>query len=319
MAGLLVRAIVWLGWLLLSACQGVAGQFVAKQDGHSPVCGADGAWLQVLGSGGPEIDDDRASAAYLVWLDGRARVLIDAGPGASLRFGQAGANFTDLNAILISHWHVDHSADLPAFIKGSYFLNRAEPLQVLGPAGNRLMPSTEAAVQRLFGDEQGAYAYLGDYLEADPRPADYKIRATTYRRPVTLDKQIGLRAAVVDHGPIPALAWRIEVAGRAVVISGDMAEGDDAFLRLLRDADLFVAHHAIPEGSGGVARRLHMPPSMIGAYASRAGVSRVLLSHRMKRTLGRERESLLAIRQRFAGPVDFVDDLMCFQLGVQSH
>ena len=37
-----------------------------------------GLVLQVLGSGGPVADDDRASSAYLVWHDGRARVLVDA-------------------------------------------------------------------------------------------------------------------------------------------------------------------------------------------------------------------------------------------------
>jgi hypothetical protein len=33
--------------------------------------------LQVLGSGGPELEDGRSSSAYVVWLDGKARVLVD--------------------------------------------------------------------------------------------------------------------------------------------------------------------------------------------------------------------------------------------------
>ena len=41
--------------------------------------------VQVLGSGGPIADDGRASTAYLVWVDGSARILIDAGGGAFLR------------------------------------------------------------------------------------------------------------------------------------------------------------------------------------------------------------------------------------------
>ena len=46
-------------------------------------CGKEGVWLQILGSGGAELDDRRSSAAYVVWLDGVARLLIDAGPGTS--------------------------------------------------------------------------------------------------------------------------------------------------------------------------------------------------------------------------------------------
>lgn len=41
--------------------------------------------LQVLGSGGPEISN-RAGTSYLLWIDGQAKLLHDAGPGARLRF-----------------------------------------------------------------------------------------------------------------------------------------------------------------------------------------------------------------------------------------
>ena len=61
-----------------------------------------GVALQVLGSGGPIADDARASSAYLVWVDGKSRVLIDAGGGAFLRFGEAQANFSDLECILLT-------------------------------------------------------------------------------------------------------------------------------------------------------------------------------------------------------------------------
>jgi hypothetical protein len=53
-------------------------------------CGAQGVALQVLGSGGPELQDQRASSSYLVWDDGRARVLVDAGGGSALRFAESG-------------------------------------------------------------------------------------------------------------------------------------------------------------------------------------------------------------------------------------
>jgi len=51
-------------------------------------CGQKGVWLQVLGSGGPEIDDKRASTGYLIWVDGESKVLIDAGGGSAANFEQ---------------------------------------------------------------------------------------------------------------------------------------------------------------------------------------------------------------------------------------
>ncbi|MFX9127707.1 MBL fold metallo-hydrolase, partial [Acinetobacter baumannii] len=63
----------------------------------------------------------RASSGYLIWRDGKARVLVDAGGGVALRFGEAGATMTDLDAILFTHLHVDHSGDFPALVKSSFF------------------------------------------------------------------------------------------------------------------------------------------------------------------------------------------------------
>src|SRR5210317_1010316 len=94
-----------------------------------------GVSLQVLGSGGPIADDGRASSSYLVWLDGKARVLIDAGGGSFLRFGEAGAAFTDLDFIGLSHLHTDHSAALPALLKSGNFSGRERPLPIAGPSG----------------------------------------------------------------------------------------------------------------------------------------------------------------------------------------
>jgi ribonuclease BN (tRNA processing enzyme) len=55
-----------------------------------------------------------------------------------------------------------------------------------------------------------------------------------------------------------------------------------------------------------------MPPSVIGKIASAAAVKQLVLSHRMLRTLGRESESLAAIRAYYDGTVTFADDLQCF-------
>jgi predicted dienelactone hydrolase len=63
-------------------------------------CGEKGVAVQVLGSGGPELEDKRASSSYLVWQDGQARVLIDAGGGSALRFGESGAKMSQLEVML---------------------------------------------------------------------------------------------------------------------------------------------------------------------------------------------------------------------------
>jgi len=284
---------------------------------HAQGCEPNGVQLQVLGSGGPELVDRRASSSYVVWLNGKARVLIDIGGGAALRFNEAGARFEDLDAILFTHLHVDHSADLPALAKAAWFGQRSAPLAIYGPHGNNIMPSTVTFVRTLFDKTRGAYRYLGDFLSPLDK-ATYKLRP--HDVPVKGNPPVAAfklehgraQAVTVTHGPFPALAWRVEVAGKSVVFSGDTNGDGDQLEHLAKGADLFVAHNAVPEGATGVERNLHMPPSVIGQIAHVAQVKQLVLSHRMARTLGQEDETLAAIGKKYDGPLAFANDLDCF-------
>jgi ribonuclease BN (tRNA processing enzyme) len=110
------------------------------------------------------------------------------------------------------------------------------------------------------------------------------------------------------------LAYRVDLGGVRIAFSGD-TDGNNGNLELLAAAaDVLVAHNAVPEGAQDVERALHMPPSVIGRIARDAGVKRLILSHRMLRTLGREDETTAAVRQSYAGSVTFANDLDCFPI-----
>lgn len=271
--------------------------------------------LQVLGSGGPEINDSRASTGYLIWIDGKARILVDMGSGSALRFEESGAALNDVDLVLMTHFHVDHSNDLPAFIKAGYFTGRDRDLPLYGPTGNDLMPSAVEFVAALFG-ESGAFRYLNSYTTPDED--DYLLVAHNVNakdehvHPIIKTQGYTVSAVAVHHGPIPAIAWRIDAGGRSFVFSGDMSNKYNSFTPLAKDADLLVAHNAVPEDASGIAKDLHMPPSSIGHIAADAGIGRLVLSHRMNRTLEREDETTALIRNYYSGEMDFADDLDCF-------
>src|SRR5215471_10365459 len=111
------------------------GVLARSQPASAQSCAGSGLAVQVLGSGGPQIKPDRASASYLLWADDKAKVLIDMGGGAFFRFGQAQAKFTDLAMMGVSHLHPDHISDLPALLWGGRMV-RKEPLPIAGPSGN---------------------------------------------------------------------------------------------------------------------------------------------------------------------------------------
>lgn len=276
-------------------------------------CGTAPVQVQVLGSGGPELADHRAASGYLVWVDGKARVLVDIGGGAALRFGESGATVSDLDVILLTDLHADHTADLPALIQSSSFGGRTQPLPVYGPAGNKSMPSTVTFVRTLFDSTRGAYRHLGDFLNPLTRDT-YKLQPHDVgeRDKIRLPRKTGGRSRTVFTNDrlqataravlrAPALAWRVEAHGKSIVFSGD-ANGEGGGLeQLAAGADLMVVHNAVPESAVEVARIAHD-----------AGVKQLVLSQRTRRTLGRETETLDLIKKRYTGPVEFANDLDCF-------
>jgi ribonuclease BN (tRNA processing enzyme) len=170
----------------------------------------------------------------------------------------------------------------------------------------------------MLGQNKSAYPYLSRYLDGSDvyqiLVQDVSIEKPNIQRfePV---KAIKISTIPVHHGQLPALAWRIDIAHKSIVFSGDM-NGDYKTLPLLaKNADLLIAHNAVSESASGVARNLHMPPSVIADIANQAQVKQLVLSHRMHRTLGKEKQTLEIIGKKFKGPVHFANDLDCFVPG----
>lgn len=304
--------------LLAMASLSVPGLVSAEK-----VCRDDGVIVQILGSGGPEIDDRQGGPSFLIWIDGKARVLIDTGPGSSVAFDKAEANFADLHAILFTHLHTDHTADFVSFIKGSYFADREEQLVVLGPDSNaEQFPDTETFVERLIGPN-GAYPYLSDFLTYKSS-GGYRVRArnvpSTGNRKWARFGRDGLRisAIPVNHSIVPAVAWRLDIGEgddrRVVVATGDFNNEKNVVPKFAKGADAIIFNHAIPENARGSARELHILPSQIGRIADQAEARMVILAHRMNRTLGRESQTRNEIEENYGGYLLFANDGECWGL-----
>lgn len=272
----------------------------------------EGVALQVLGSGGPIADDGRASSGYLVWIDGRARVLIDAGGGTFLRFGEAGASFDDLEFVGISHFHTDHSADLPALLKSGYFSRRSRSLAVAGPTGRGAFPGLRAYLDAMLG-EGGSYAYLGGYLDGSGGLVPLEIIETAGERAKRL-KTVGalsVEALSVPHGIVPALAFRVRYGDRSIVFASDQNGGDPGFTEFAQGADVLVAHMAVGNDPDRIARRLHATPEVWGDIASSSESKHLILSHFMARSLRQLDAAVDAVEAVYAGTVTVAEDLVC--------
>lgn len=282
---------------------------------------ADGVALQVLGSGGPVADDGRASSGYVVWIDGRARVLIDAGGGTFLRFGEAGARFADLDFVGLSHFHTDHSADFVALLKSGYFSGRERPLAVAGPGGSSRFPGLNAFLARTLAPGEGAYQYLGGYLDGSGGLVRLEPQEVDIAEPGVLrliddaDRDLRVAAMPVPHGIVPAVGFRIDARGRSLVFASDQDGSAPGFADFARNADLLVMHMPIPEDATGAALELHAKPGRIGAIAADAGAKSLLLSHFMARSLHDLEANVDAVRRGYGGDVIVARDLLCIVAG----
>src|SRR5438445_11745800 len=95
-----------------SMIAGVALALMMSSTALAQSCTGNPVAVQILGSGAPGFVKDRSNTSYLLWIGSQAKILVDAGGGSYVRFGQSGAKFSDLSMILVSHFHPDHGSDV---------------------------------------------------------------------------------------------------------------------------------------------------------------------------------------------------------------
>ncbi|MGB5334707.1 MAG: MBL fold metallo-hydrolase [Woeseiaceae bacterium] len=296
---------------LLCLCLPLVGANAALEQS----CSKDsGVTLQVLGSGGPIADDGRASSSYLVWVNGVARVLVDAGAGAFLRFGEAGARFEDLDFVGLSHFHTDHSADFPALLKSGSFSGRARPLHVAGPAAGGQFPGLKSWLRSMLDADAGAYGYLSGFLDGTRGQPMLVAREVALDARSTLtfrNDALSVDAMAVPHGVVPAVAFKVTAGDETLVFASDQNAGDRQFVDFAKDASILIMHLVIPETATGVASRLHARPSVIGDVAAKADARQLVLSHFMARSLQDIDKNVALVRNGYDGEVVLAEDLIC--------
>lgn len=267
--------------------------------------------LQVLGSGGPR-GGGRASAGYLIWIDGKARVMVDAGGGTFKTFHEAGANVGDLELLALSHFHADHSSE----VAGLLWLNTQEFI-FSGPTGNEQYPSVDEYAAGMFGPA-GVYRAVtsGEGLNTltidvtKPEPTE-----------VFHDDSLRVRALGVPHGPVPAVGYRVDIGDVAIAFSSDQNGSDPAFVEFVSGVDVLVVHLAVPETVSGFVGNLHAKPSVWGQMATDANVGTLVLSHLSDVPPGTAEgdmasfdEKLEHLRSTYKGSYLIAEDLTCLEV-----
>ncbi len=281
----------------------------------------------VLGSGGPGAAG-RAASSYLIFVDGAARILVDAGPGSFARLGEAKVSLADTDVVLLTHLHIDHAAELPGLFKARA-VSSSGPISfnVWGPSGSRgggedaYFPGTREFLRLLFGPK-GAFAYLNDFAAPITlhghdisAPVDVAAVRDKAAAPLQIFRRGGLSITALagHHGDAPSVIYRIEHAGKSVTFTGDIdAQGLPALRRIAKSTDLLVFNTVVldPPGSPAILYTLHTPPRDIGRLAKEVGAGALLLSHISPAVEESQRAVMDSIRSNYAGSVTFATDGM---------
>lgn len=265
----------------------------------------------VLGSGGPR-PFGRGGSSYLVLVAGTPRILVDAGPGAFLRIGELELDLDKVDTVLLTHLHIDHSADLAAFFNARA-LTADGPIsyRIFGPDSEGLFPKTSRFVDSLVG-EGGAFAYQKTFgADESFKVRDLPIGLDSSRSKIVDDDGLVVEEIATHHGDCSSVAYRISYKNATVVFSGDMdASALPNLIQLAKNADLLIFNCAVldPPDSPPQLYDLHTPPKKIGEAAQAAAVKSLLLSHLAPDVLGQQLAVRKSIRVHYAGPVAFAAD-----------
>ena len=205
-----------------------------------------------------------AQSGYLVERDGTS-ALLDCGPGILSRLRQE-TEWPDPDAIVLTHFHLDHWGDLVPWVWGA-FHRQARGAQV--PKPDLWVPPGGVAKLEHFGELLG----FPDMFESV-----FTVRE--YTPEVEFEAGgLAVTAVVVPHYRVEAHALRVEAGNRTLAYSGDSGPSA-ALVGVARDADLFVCEATLLRDDLDGAPRGHLSLDEAQAAFEESGAANLLVTHR---------------------------------------
>jgi len=281
--------------------------------------------ITLLGTGSPIPDPNRAGPSTLVRAGGQV-FLVDCGRGVLQRAAAVGVGAAGLSALLLTHLHSDHIADLGDLLITrwvSTFVPDPAPLPIIGPPGTA---EVVEATLKAFGHDIGyRIAHHADLNEPPP------IEVHEYTEGPVWDRDgVSIRVAPTDHRPVaPTIGFRIEAGPQAskasVVLAGDtvpcasldeLAAGADALVHTVIRKDILAQ---VPQQRIKDVCDYHSSVQEAAATAARAGVSTLILTHYVPAIAPGQEEQWRALAETaFNGKIELGDDLHRVEVGA-SH
>lgn len=189
-----------------------------------------------------------ASTGYLLQAGGR-NILLDCGAGVFARL-QRYCSFLELDAVILSHLHIDHCSDMGIMRQALKLRGKGEKLDVY-------MPATP---EKVFAD-----------INSEP----YRCHTVADGGSVDIG---GIRVDFTRTAhPVECNAMRIECEGKTLFFTGD-TNWFDGLVSAAQGADMLLCDTAFLDEQWNMEKP-HLSAGKAGELADRAGVGRLLLTH----------------------------------------
>ena len=210
---------------------------IAKR-GAEPLPDSESLRVYVCGSASP-LGMGQAQACIAV-VTPEHFFLIDSGAGSTDNISRLGLPTSELDGLLLTHFHSDHIAEIYEVNLNSWVQGRPQPLTIYGPQGVAEVTNGVNATYR-----QDRIYRTGHHGEDLLPPALGVLAHKTIVPGIILDDgDLKITAYLAEHPPIhPAVGYRFDYRGRSVVISGDSNVTGET-LKIVDGADLLL-HDAL--------------------------------------------------------------------------
>jgi ribonuclease BN (tRNA processing enzyme) len=220
--------------------------------------------LRIVGCSPAWPNPGGAQSGYLVEA-AEGRLLLDCGPGVLARLREW-EDWPRVDAIAITHWHLDHWGDVVPWVWAAQF----------GPASELDAPELWVPPGgRAFLSELGGRLGRPDMFEQAFALREYE--------PGTTFECVGIEVTPVKvlHYDLDAYGFRASANGSVLAYSGDSGP-DGGLAELARDADLFVCEATLADGQEEREGdpRGHLSAREAETASTAAGAKRLLLTHR---------------------------------------
>ncbi len=217
--------------------------------------------LTVIGSSPAWPNPGGAHSGYL--LEDSKRLLLDCGPGVLPRLREM-HGWPQIDAVAITHFHLDHWGDLVPWVWGTMYRNDGRehhPALLVPPSGRARL------------EDIGARLGFPDMFERTFHMSEYEPGI-----PFTIG-DLAVTATRVPHYTLETYAFRVEAEGRVLAYSGDSAPSDQ-LVSAARDADLFICEATLLRGELDGEPRGHLSLEEATHAFEASGAKRLLVTHR---------------------------------------